>query len=73
MGEPEERAIEPISIEGMIFDANLAEFGNRVQIICSLEAGGHLSAEDAFARVKSLWKQLKRSKKNLQIGEQGAH
>jgi len=62
---------EPISAEEMVFDANLAEFGNRVQIICSLEAGGHLSPTDAYARIKTVWKELKRSRKNLRIGRNG--
>ncbi len=60
---------EEHSAEGMIFDANLREFANRVGIICGLEAGGRLSAEDAYARIKAVWKELKRSKKNLGIGE----
>jgi hypothetical protein len=55
--------------EKMIFDANLAEFASRVQTICSLEAGRHLSPMDAFARIKSAWRQLKQSKKNLRIDE----
>jgi hypothetical protein len=53
----------------MTFDANLAEFASRVQIICSLEAGRHLSPTATFARIKSAWRELKQSKKNLQIDE----
>jgi len=58
---------ERISAEEMVFDANLAEFANRVQVICSLEALGHLSPKDAFARIKTVWKELRRSKQNLRI------
>jgi len=53
--------------ESMLFDANLREFANRVGIICALEAGHKLSPEEAYQRVKKLWKTLKRSKRNLNI------
>jgi len=56
-------------VEDVIFDANLREFADRVGIICGLEQGGHLSAIEAYARIKAVWKSLKRSKKNLRIGE----
>jgi hypothetical protein len=53
------------SAEEMIFDANLEEFAIRTAYICGLESNGKLTATDAFGRIKALWKQLKRSKKNL--------
>jgi hypothetical protein len=55
--------------EEMIFDANLREFAHRVGIVCSLESGGKISQAEAYSRIKELWKQLKRSRKNLQISD----
>ena len=51
----------------MLFAANLREFANRVGIICGLESGGKLSASEAYDQIKEVWKQLKRSRKNLMI------
>ena len=51
----------------MLFAANLREFASRVGIICGLEMGGKLPASEAYDQIKDLWKQLKRSRKNLII------
>jgi hypothetical protein len=56
--------------EEMIFDANLKEFAARVSIVCGLESGGRISQEEAYRRIKDLWKQLKRSRKNLIISDE---
>ena len=56
--------------EEMIFDANLKEFANRVGIICGLESGGKISQAEAYRQVRDLWKQLKKSRKNLQISDE---
>jgi hypothetical protein len=61
---------EDFSAEDMIFDANLREFASRVGIICGLESGGSVSPDEAYRRIKAVWKELKRSKKNLRIGEE---
>jgi hypothetical protein len=53
------------SPQEMIFDANLEEFATRINLICALESNGKLSATEAYQQIKALWKQLKRSKKNL--------
>ena len=55
--------------ENLVFNANLQEFAQRVSIICGLETGGKISPEEAYYKIKDLWKQLKKSKKNLGIGE----
>lgn len=55
--------------ENLVFNANLQEFAQRVSYICNLETGGKLSSTDAYEKIKGLWKQLKRSKKGLKIGE----
>lgn len=57
--------------EEIMFDANLQEFAQRVGIIVGLEAGEKISPDEAYQRIKGLWKQLKQSKRNLRIGEQG--
>lgn len=56
--------------ENLVFNANLQEFAQRVNYLCSLETGGKISPEEAYQQIKDLWKQLKRSKKKLGIGEQ---
>jgi len=54
--------------EDIIFDANLKEFAHRIGIICALEAGEKIAAEEAYKQIKSLYKELKKSKKALRIG-----
>lgn len=51
--------------EHLIFNENLREFGNRVGILCSLEASGKISAEDAYQQIRDLWRQLAVSKHQL--------
>ncbi|HLP89952.1 MAG TPA: hypothetical protein VK184_15350 [Nostocaceae cyanobacterium] len=53
--------------EYLVFNSNLQEFSQRVSYICSLQTSGKLSPEDAYAQIKVLWKQLKHTKKNLNI------
>lgn len=52
----------------LVFNANLQEFAQRVSYICALETGGKMSPGDAYQEVKRLYKQLKKSKKELEIG-----
>lgn len=54
--------------QNLIFDANLQEFAHRVSLISGLQTNGKLSPEESYQQVHELWKQLKRSKKELQIG-----
>lgn len=54
--------------EHLAFNANLQEFSQRVSYITALETGGKLSSEQAYEEVKSLWQQLKQSKKAMRIG-----
>lgn len=56
------------SPETLAFNANLQEFAQKVAYISGLETGGKLSPEQAYKEVKSLWKQLKQSKKAMGIG-----
>jgi hypothetical protein len=54
--------------ENLVFNANLQEFSQRISYICALETNGKLTPEASYREIRSLWKQLKRSKKQLGIG-----
>jgi hypothetical protein len=66
---PRGRYYGQVKPENVVFNANLQEFAQRVSYICNLETGGKLSPDDAYEQIKVLWKNLKRSKKQLQVGE----
>ena len=66
---PQHEDHDPSFAEEMVFDSNLQEFAARVGLIVGLELGDKISSEEAYARIKALWKQLKASKKNLRIGD----
>ena len=53
--------------EYLVFNANLQEFAQRVSYISNLQTGGKISPEEAYDQIKILWKQLKRTKKELNI------
>ncbi len=55
--------------ENLVFNANLQEFAQRVTYICNLETNGKLLPEEAYNQIKTLWKQLKQTKKQLGVGE----
>lgn len=66
---PRHRYHGQFKAEFLAFDANLQEFAQRVTYVCNLETNGKLTPEEAYQEVKSLWKQLKSSKKQLGIGK----
>ena len=66
---PRSRYYGQVKPENMVFNANLQEFAQRVNFICALETGGKLPPDDAYKQIKALWKQLKRTKKQLAIGK----
>lgn len=51
----------------LLFNANLQEFSQRVNFLCALETSGKISSEDAYSQIHSLWKNLKQSKRSLDI------
>ena len=55
--------------ENLVFNSNLQEFAQKINYICNLETGGKLPPEKAYKQIKTLWKELKRSKKELKIGQ----
>ncbi|MEM8721674.1 MAG: hypothetical protein AAGE84_20660 [Cyanobacteria bacterium P01_G01_bin.39] len=54
--------------ENLVFNSNLQEFAQKISYICNLETGGKMPPEQAYKQIKSLWKELKKSKKELGIG-----
>ncbi|MBD2498582.1 hypothetical protein H6G75_30345 [Nostoc sp. FACHB-280] len=62
---PRSRYYGQFKPENLVFNANLQEFAQKVGIITSLETNGKLTSQEAYKKIKSLWKQLKRSKKQL--------
>ncbi len=62
---------QPNSPEEILFNDNLREFTMKIGHICGLESNGKIPQEEAYRRIRDLWKALKRSKKNLGIGEGG--
>lgn len=67
---PRNRYYGEVKVENMIFNANLQDFSQKVGYITALETSGKLSSDDAYEQIKTLWKQLKRSKKELLIGKE---
>ncbi len=65
---PRSRYYGEVQPENLVFNANLQEFANRVSLISGLETGGKLTPEESYSEIKMLWKNLKRSKKQLGIG-----
>jgi hypothetical protein len=55
--------------ENLAFNANLQEFAQKVSFICNLETAGKIGNVEAYKKIKSLWKDLKFSKRGLGIGE----
>ncbi len=55
--------------EQLVFNANLQEFSQRVGYISSLQTSGKISSEEAYDQIRTLWKQLKHTKKELNIGQ----
>lgn len=73
-GEPEIRS--PLEAHGsyrgsdwspqrLVFHQNLETFAERVGLIVGLQANGKLSQEQAYARIRKLWKALRSSKSSL--------
>ncbi|WP_414575817.1 hypothetical protein [Anabaena sp. CCY 9402-a] len=66
---PRGRYYGQVKPENLVFNANLQEFAQKISYICNLETAGKLKPEEAYEQIKALWKNLKRTKKQLQIGE----
>ncbi|HIK55832.1 MAG TPA: hypothetical protein IGS37_11800 [Synechococcales cyanobacterium M55_K2018_004] len=66
---PHARYYGPVKPENLVFNANLQEFSQRINLISGLYSNGKLSPEESYQQIKTLWKQLKKSKKELGIGQ----
>jgi len=66
---PRGRYYGHVKPENLVFNANLQEFAQRISFICNLETSGKIPPEEAYKQIKALWKQLKRTKKQLAIGK----
>ncbi len=66
---PRSRYYGDFKPENVVFNSNLQEFAQKVNYICNLETGGKISPQEAYEEIKSLWHELKQSKKNLGIGQ----
>lgn len=65
---PRSRYYGQVQPKNLVFNANLQEFSQRISYICNLETGGKIPPAEAYEQIKLLWKELKRSKKQLRIG-----
>ncbi|MEI2581337.1 DUF7219 family protein [Scytonema sp. PRP1] len=66
---PRGRYYGQVKPENLVFNANLQEFAQRISYICNLETSGKIPPDQAYEQIKELWKNLKRSKQELGIGE----
>jgi len=66
---PRSRYYGQVKPENLVFNANLQEFAQKVNLVCNLETGGKITTVEAYEEIKALWKELKKSKKNLGIGQ----
>ncbi|MBE9140234.1 hypothetical protein IQ254_24045 [Nodosilinea sp. LEGE 07088] len=64
---PRSRYYGEFSPQQLTFNANLQEFAHRINYISGLQTGGKLSPDEAYSQIKALYKQLKQSKKGLEI------
>ncbi|OKH17088.1 hypothetical protein [[Limnothrix rosea] IAM M-220] len=67
---PKESYRGEFKLEHVAFNANLQEFAKKVNIICNLETNGKITSNDAYQRIKELWRQLKSSRKTLKVPDQ---
>lgn len=62
---PQSRYRGEFTPENLAFNSNLQEFTQKISIICNLETNGKMTPDEAYQKIKSLWKELKNSKKEL--------
>jgi hypothetical protein len=54
------------SPERLVLHQNLESFAERVGLIVAMQGSGKISQDQAFAAIKKLWKDLKRSRESIQ-------
>lgn len=55
--------------ENLVFNANLQEFAQRIIYLCGLETNGKITPEEAYQKIRQLWKQLKASQGEIINGQ----
>jgi hypothetical protein len=66
---PAEMSEQDTSVEKILMEANIREFGHAISLICALEVGGKITSEEAYTLIKKTWHDLKLSRKSLFEGE----
>ena len=64
---PKESYRGDFTLENIAFNANLQQFAQQVNIVCNLETNGKITQDDAYKQIKQLWRELKSSRKSLNI------
>ena len=64
---PQSRYYGQFKPKYLVFNANLQEFAQKVAYISALQTGGKITTEQAYQDIKRLWKQLKQSRKAMDI------
>lgn len=67
---PHSRYYGQFKPENLVFNANLQEFAQKAGYIVNLQTSGKITAEEAYRQIKTLWKKLKHSKKELGITDE---
>ena len=49
------------------FEKQIAQFGDKVQLIVGLEVGGKIHADDAYRQIKDLVKELKKKLRKQEL------
>jgi len=62
---PQEKYRGEFTPQNLILNYNIQEFGQRVALICGLEANGKMSPVDAYNKIKDLWEKLDKSKQEI--------
>lgn len=47
------------------FKCAMASFSHEISIVAALEVGGKISEDEAYARIRALYKKLKKNRKEL--------
>jgi hypothetical protein len=60
---------QDLSVEQVMLEANIREFGHTISLICALEVGGKITSDEAYRLIKKTWQELKLSRKSLFAGD----
>jgi hypothetical protein len=66
---PRSRYYGEFTPENLVFNANLQEFAQKVSYLCAMETGGKITADQAYKEIKTMYRELKKTRKSLGIGK----